>query len=213
MTRWAREVDPERVLPEYPRPQLVRPGWTILNGPWSYAVTPFVDGDPQTRDEIWAHGLRHPWRTSIDRMTGDLWIGDVGQGDWEELDVARAGARGLDFGWRRWEGRHCFEPATGCDPAGVTLPVAEYGHGAGCSVIGGPVYRGAAMPALRGAALFADYCSGTLWAIDSTDDGAQQPTVLLETRASVSSIGTDEAGEVYLTDLAGGTVLRLVTGG
>jgi glucose/arabinose dehydrogenase len=162
--------------------------------------------------EILHSGLRNPFRDSIDPLTGDLWIGDVGQGDWEEVDVARAGARGLDFGWRRWEGRHCFEPATGCDPGGVTLPVAEYGHGAGCSVIGGVVYRGAAIPALRGAYLFADFCSGTLWAIDSTDDGAQQPTVLLETGASVSSIGTDEAGGVYLTDLAGGRVLRLVAG-
>ena len=163
--------------------------------------------------EILHSGLRNPFRDSIDPLTGDLWIGDVGQGDWEEVDVARAGARGLDFGWRRWEGRHCFEPATGCDPAGVTLPVAEYGHGAGCSVIGGVVYRGAAIPALRGAYLFSDFCSGTLWAIDSTDDGAQQPAVLLETGASVSSIGTDEAGEVVLTDLGSGELLRLVPAG
>jgi glucose/arabinose dehydrogenase len=163
--------------------------------------------------EILHSGLRNPFRDSIDPLTGDLWIGDVGQGDWEEVDVARAGARGLDFGWRRWEGRHCFNPATGCDPDGVTQPVTEYGHGAGCSVIGGVVYRGSELLALRGGYLFSDYCSGTLWAIDSTEDSAQEPVVMLETGASISSIGADEAGEVYLTDLAGGTVLRLVAGG
>ena len=81
--------------------------------------------------------------------------------------MARAGARGLDFGWRRWEGRHCYNPSTGCDPAGVTAPVAEYPHPTGCAIIGGVVYRGAAIPALRGGYLFSDYCSGTLWAIDA----------------------------------------------
>ena len=180
----------------------------------AYAIpadNPFVTTD-LARPEILHFGLRNPFRDSIDPLTGDLWIGDVGQGDWEEVDVARAGVRGLDFGWHRWEGRHCFNPRTGCDPAGVTMPVTEYGHGAGCSVIGGVVYRGAAISGLRGAYLFSDYCSGTLWAIDSTDQGAQQPAVLHETGASVSSIGTGEDGEVYLTDLAGGRVLRLVTG-
>jgi glucose/arabinose dehydrogenase len=176
------------------------------------ADNPFA-GSADARPEILHLGLRNPFRNSIDPLTGDLWIGDVGQGDWEEVDVARAGARGLDFGWRRWEGRHCFEPATGCDPDGVTPPVAEYGHGAGCSVIGGVVYRGEAIPALRGGYLFSDYCSGTLWAIDSTDDGAQEPVVILETGATISAIGTGEDGEVYLTDLAGGRLLRLVAGG
>ncbi|HYO43649.1 MAG TPA: PQQ-dependent sugar dehydrogenase [Candidatus Limnocylindrales bacterium] len=176
------------------------------------ADNPWANGDDQL-PEILHFGLRNPFRSSIDPLTGDLWIGDVGQGAWEEVDVARAGARGLDFGWRRWEGRHCFEPSTGCDPDGVTMPVAEYGHGAGCSVIGGVVYRGAAIPALRGAYLFSDYCSGTLWAIDSTDDGAQQPTVLLETGSSISAIGAGDDGEVYLTDLARGNVLRLLAGG
>ena len=147
------------------------------------------------------------------RSTGTLWIGDVGQNTWEEVDAAPADARGLDFGWRRWEGRHCYEPAEGCDPAGVTQPLAEYGHGAGCSVIGGVVYRGSAIPALRGAYLFSDYCSGTLWAIDAGLDAPQAPITLLETGRSISSIGTDEAGEVVLTDLGGGELLRLVPAG
>jgi len=173
------------------------------------ADNPFV-GQSGARPEILHYGLRNPFRVSVDPVTGTLWIGDVGQNLWEEVDAAPANARGLDFGWRRWEGSHCYEPATGCEPAGVTMPVAEYGHGAGCSVIGGVVYRGNAIPALRGAYLFSDYCSGTLWAIDAGTDAPQAPVTLLETGRSISSIGTDEAGEVYLTDLAHGDLLKLV---
>ena len=181
----------------------------------AYAVpadNPFL-GRSDARPEILHYGLRNPFRASVDPVTGTLWIGDVGQNAWEEVDAAPADARGLDFGWRRWEGRHCFEPAEGCDPAGVTQPLAEYGHGAGCSVIGGVVYRGSAIPALRGAYLFTDYCSGTLWAIDAGLDAPQAPITLLETGRSISSIGTDEAGEVVLTDLGGGGLLRLVPAG
>ena len=172
------------------------------------ADNPYAGGGG--RPEVYEIGLRNPFRNSVDAATGDIWIGDVGQGSWEEIDVARAGAGGLDFGWRRWEGRHCFNPATDCDPAGVTMPVTEYGHGEGCSVIGGVVYRGEAIAALRGAYLFSDYCSGTLWAIDAGLDAAQAPITLLETGSSISSIGLGDDGEVYLTDLAGGRVLKLV---
>lgn len=186
-----------------------------LGGGLAYAIpadNPFA-GRGDARPEILHLGLRNPFRASIDPATGDLWIGDVGQNAWEEVDVARAGAAGLDFGWRRWEAGHCFDPPTGCDPAGVTMPVAEYGHGLGCSVIGGVVYRGDAIPALRGAYLFSDYCTGTLWALDAAADGAQAPVTILETGASVSSIGAGEDGEVYLTDLGRGRVLRLVASG
>jgi glucose/arabinose dehydrogenase len=174
------------------------------------ADNPFADG-AAGRPEILHLGLRNPFRASVDAATGDLWIGDVGQNAWEEVDVAPAGSRGLDFGWRRWEGRHCYDPspAAGCSEEGVTMPVTEYPHGAGCSVIGGVVYRGEAIPALRGAYVFGDYCAGTLWAIDAGLDAQQAPVTLLETGRQVSSIGTDEAGEIVLTDL-GGTVLRLV---
>jgi len=173
---------------------------------------PFVQTEG-ARPEVLHYGLRNPFRDSVDLETGALWIGDVGQSAWEEVDVAPAGAAGLDFGWHRWEGRHCYDPATGCDPAGVTLPVTEYGHDAGCSIIGGVVYRGDEIPALRGAYLFSDYCSGTLWAIDATADGPQTPTVLLQTGRNISSIGTDDAGEVYLTDISGGNLLRLTAAG
>ncbi len=180
----------------------------------AYAIppdNPFV-GRPGALPEILHFGLRNPFRDSVDPVTGDLWIGDVGQNSWEEVDVARSGSHGLDFGWRRWEGRHCSDPSGGCDPAGVTMPVAEYSHAAGCSVIGGVVYRGSAIPSLRGAYLFSDYCSGTLWAIDAGVDTAQTPTRLMDTGLSVGAIGTGEDGEVYLTDLASGRLIRLVAG-
>jgi len=174
------------------------------------ADNPFVGRDG-ARPEILHSGLRNPFRDGFDPATGDLWIGDVGQNAWEEIDVARAGAKGLDFGWRRWEGLHCFDPPTDCDPSGVTMPVAEYGHDAGCAVIGGVVYRGAALPALQGRYLFSDNCSGTLWWIDAGDDTPQVPHLLMETGASVSAVSTGDDGEVYLTDL-GGRVLELVPG-
>lgn len=174
---------------------------------------PFVD-QPGARPEILHLGLRNPYRASVDGPTGDLWIGDVGQNRREEVDVAPAGARGLDFGWRRWEGTRCYEPREGCDPAGVTQPVAEYDHaGGGCSVVGGVVYRGEAIPALRGGYLFADYCTGTLWAIDAGRRGPQEPVVLLETGRRPASIGQGEDGEVLLTDHGGGELLRLVPAG
>ena len=179
-------------------------------GDRTYAIppdNPFVDR-ADARPEILHYGLRNPFRDSIDPATGNLWIGDVGQGAWEEVDVAPAGARGLDFGWHRWEGSHCFDPPAGCDPAGVTMPVTEYAHGDGCAIIGGVVYHGQAIPALRGAYLFSDNCSGTLWAIDAGLDAPQAPIVLMETGRSISSFGVDDTGEVYLTDL-GGTLLRL----
>jgi glucose/arabinose dehydrogenase len=116
---------------------------------------PFLS-TPSARPEIWLTGLRNPWRIRFDRANGDLWIGDVGQGDWEEIDVVRAGMKGLDFGWNIMEGAHCFRGGT-CDMTGLTLPVAEYAHDVGCSVTGGGVYRGAAFPALTGWYLLSDY--------------------------------------------------------
>jgi glucose/arabinose dehydrogenase len=171
-------------------------------------------GRDDARPEILHFGLRNPFRSSVDQETGAVWIGDVGQGAWEEIDVAPADARGLDFGWRRWEGRHCYDEGAGCDDTGVTMPITEYPHGDdGCSVIGGVVYRGDAIPALRGAYLFGDYCSGRLWAIDAGLDGAQPPILVAETGRSISAIGLDEDGEVVMTDLAGGELVRLVPEG
>jgi glucose/arabinose dehydrogenase len=110
------------------------------------------------RPGIWLTGLRNPWRMRFDPATGDLWIGDVGQNAWEEIDVARAGAKGLDYGWNTMEGFHCFHPPAGCDQTGLTLPVAEYGHDLGCAVIGGVVVRDARQAGLDGRYLFGDAC-------------------------------------------------------
>ena len=173
---------------------------------------PLLD-DADAAPEIFLTGLRNPWRMAFDRATGDLWIGDVGQGSWEEVNVARAGERGLNFGWRRMEGAECYD--TGCDVSAYTMPVAVYGHDLGCSVTGGAVYRGAAVPTLVGGYLYADYCSGNVWVLDPALD-RDRPSggrLVLESGRSISSIGEDEAGELFVTDLSSGEVLRVVPAG
>jgi glucose/arabinose dehydrogenase len=173
------------------------------------ADNPFL-GRSGAEPEIFLTGLRNPWRMSFDRATGDLWIGDVGQNRFEEVDVVRAGSRGgQNFGWNRMEGNHCYPSGDSCDKTGLAPPVAEYSHAFGCSVTGGNVYRGNGSPALAGAYLFADYCSGNVWAIDSRADRATQLTIVAQTGRSISSFGEDAGGELYVTDLAG-ALLRVV---
>jgi glucose/arabinose dehydrogenase len=170
---------------------------------------PFV-GRAGARAEIWAYGLRNPWRFSFDRASGDLWIGDVGQGAIEEVDRWPAGSpAGPNFGWNTMEASACFNPAEGCDPAGLVPPVAEYGHDRGCSITGGYVYRGVGVPGLAGTYLYADYCAGTIWGLEAAA-GKPAPRVLLDSGLSVASFGEDEAGELYVVDLAGGRLLRVV---
>jgi glucose/arabinose dehydrogenase len=155
--------------------------------------------------EIRATGLRNPWRFSVDRATGDVFIGDVGQGTWEEVDVLPAGQGGWDFGWSVMEGPDCFE-AEECDREGLTLPVASYGRDSGCTVIGGYVYRGEEYPGLTGAYLFGDYCAGTLWALSAADavaDGTAEAEVVGSFDGNLSSFGQDESGEVYALGLNG----------
>lgn len=168
------------------------------------------------RPEIWLTGLRNPWRFAFDQATGDLWIGDVGQGDWEEVDLAPAGVGGLDLGWDRMEGSHCFEPKTGCPTDGLVLPVTEYGHDEGCTIIGGAVYRGADQALLAGGYLFGDYCSGRLWAISAAEaavaiatGGALDPIRVGTAGAGLAGFGEDEAGELYVANLDG-TISRVV---
>jgi glucose/arabinose dehydrogenase len=173
----------------------------------SPAGNPFVAGGG--RPEIWLTGVRNPWRDSFDRATGDLWIGDVGQGAWEEVDVARAGVGGLNLGWNRMEGNHCYKPDTGCDQSGLTAPVTEYGHDLGCTVVGGYVYRGIAQPALAGVYLFADYCSGRIFAIDPSTDTFREPVQVGNGRDGITSFGEDTAGELYITHV-NGDVSRIV---
>ena len=176
------------------------------------AGNPFV-GRAGALGEIWAYGLRNPWRFSFDRSTGDLWIGDVGQGSIEEVDRWPADApAGPNFGWNTMEASACFDPPEGCDATGLVLPVAEYGHDRGCSVTGGYVYRGPAVAGLGGTYLYADYCSGTIWGLDAGSAPAA-PRVLLQSGLAVASFGEDEAGELYVVDLAGGGVFRVVAPG
>ena len=181
----------------------------------AYALPPDnpygVDGrDPGAGlPEIWAIGLRNPWRFSFDAQTGDLYIGDVGQNSYEEIDWQPADSRGGEnYGWNVMEGRHCY--GGDCDPSGFVEPIAEYGHGSGsCSVTGGYVYRGAAQPALQGTYVFSDYCSGIVWAIRAAER-TDEPKQVLESGLSVSSFGTDEDGELYLADLNDGGIYHVL---
>jgi hypothetical protein len=186
-----------------------------VDGTTGYAIppdNPFVT-DPNARGEIWAIGLRNPWRFSFDRQTGDLYIADVGQGLWEEVDVAAAPAagRGVNYGWDVMEGRHCYPGGT-CNQSGLTLPVLEYSHGDGCSITGGYVYRGTRVPALAGHYLYSDYCTGFIrsfrymggQAIDLRDWTAQ-----LDPGGNVSSFGEDGRGELYVV-VHGGDLYRVV---
>jgi glucose/arabinose dehydrogenase len=174
---------------------------------------PFV-GDEERRPEIWAYGLRNPWRFSFDRQTADLFIGDVGQNELEEIDVLPAGTpTGANLGWRIMEGSRCFLTED-CDTEGLLPPVAEYATAEGCAVTGGYVYRGERFPALRGGYLFADFCGGQIWGLnaDKARQGSAVPRLLLRTDFRISSFGEDEAGELYVTDLLGDTVYSIEAG-
>jgi glucose/arabinose dehydrogenase len=154
------------------------------------------------RPEIWAYGLRNPWRYSFDPATGDLWIADVGQDAWEEIDVQPAGTPGgQNYGWNVMEGMHCYPPNSSCTPTG-TPPIAEYGHDLGCAIVGGYVYRGAGVPALQGVYLFADECSGRIWALYPGQNGWQRAE-LMQAKFHISSFGRDDTGEVYVVSLEG----------
>ncbi len=170
-----------------------------------------VSGDSAT-NEIWATGLRNPWRFRFDRKTNDLWIADVGQDLFEEIDyvpAAQVSVGGLNFGWPIMEGAHCRGDQA-CDTAGLQQPEFEYGHaGNGCSITGGSVYRGQAYPQLQGVYFYADFCSGNIWAYWRGTDGAAHNERVLPNAAAVASFGEDEAGELYVADF-GGAIHRLV---
>ncbi|MDH4334731.1 MAG: PQQ-dependent sugar dehydrogenase [Chloroflexota bacterium] len=172
------------------------------------AGNPFVGGG--ALPEIWAYGLRNPWRFSFDRVYGDLYIADVGQGSWEEIDRQPGDSPGGEnYGWNVMEGRHCSSP--GCDQAGLVKPIAEYDHSLGCSVTGGYVYRGSLQPDLAGIYVFADLCSGRLFTLH-VDEGTITPKEVLQQPIRISSFGEDEAGEIYLVDLGGGLYRVVVDG-
>jgi glucose/arabinose dehydrogenase len=162
-------------------------------------------------DLVWAFGLRNPWRFSFDRATHDLWIGDVGQDRYEEIDRSKApnAGKGVNYGWRQLEGNSCYNPSSGCFTRGKTMPLAVYGHGLDCSVTGGYVYRGATYPDLAGVYLFGDYCSGRIWGLDAAGANSQSPVLLKDTSFLISSFGEDQAGNVYVIDHNGGSVWRI----
>jgi len=182
--------------------------------PYGTEQNPFV-GQQGARPEIWAYGLRNPWRFAFDRATGDLFIADVGQSAREEVDFQVAGSTGgQNYGWNVMEGSTCYSPPSGCNTSGKVLPIIEYAHGSGdCSITGGYRYRGTANPAIVGAYFYGDYCSGRIWS--ATKSGATWSSALeLDTTLNISTFGEDAAGELYVAHLgfaAGqGAIYRIV---
>ena len=195
---------------------------TTLGGTGLYAIppdNPFTEGDvlidlfraseedfaeyhPTARPEVWDYGLRNPWQFSFDRETGDLWIGDVGQNYWEEVDLGPAGyGGGVNWGWKFLQGSHCFPMSLESCPLVGTLPVAEYEHAAekSCTIVGGHVYRGGDFQNLNGIYFHSDYCSGKVWGIAAGEDGNWAYQQLLDTGLLVTGAGEDEAGNIYFT--------------
>lgn len=156
--------------------------------------------------EIFAWGFRNPWRFSFDRETGELWLGDVGQNAWEEVDLVELSG---NYGWNQREGAHCFEPQEGCSIDNID-PIAEYGHDLGNSITGGYVYRGSAIPDLAGFYLFADFGSGRIWAISSASEQGTEPDELLATGLNIASFAESNSGELFIVDLSTGTMHRIV---
>jgi len=176
------------------------------------ASNPLEDGPGGDCDEIWATGLRNAWRFSFDRGTGDLFIGDVGQGSWEEIDhQPAASAGGENYGWRCYEGNATFN-TTGCAGAGAyDFPIFTYVNNGDCSVTGGFVYRGSQFPALLGRYIFADYCSGTFWDLESSGESWNDTEHTdLAPNFSVSTLGENAAGEIFVAYLGAGEVYRLL---
>jgi glucose/arabinose dehydrogenase len=182
-----------------------------------YAVpsdNPFA-GRPPALPEIWAYGLRNPWRFAFDRTTGDLFIADVGQGEWEEIDVGLASRRGGEnYGWNVTEGSHCFQPSSGCSMSGITLPVLEYDHSQGCSVTGGVVYRGCRLPGYQGTYFYSDYCSAIVrsFRLDSAGRATEPRDWTMALGRGLdrpTSFGVDADGEIYMVD-QNGTIYRVV---
>ena len=179
-----------------------------IDSPSPYGIpadNPFViiDGLP----EVWAYGLRNPWRFSFDSLTGDLYIADVGQQQWEEIDFLPAGSLGgSNFGWDIYEGAHLFR---GAEDPGIPLifPIAEYSRDGGCSVTGGYVYRGAALASWQGVYIYGDFCSGKVWGLLRAESGEWRNALLFDLDVLITSFGLDESGELYLVDRNGSIYL------
>ena len=167
--------------------------------------------DPNVKKEIWAYGLRNPWRFSFDKLTHDLYVGDVGQSAREEVNFQLANSTGgQNYGWRVMEGSICYnDPSNGCDQSGKILPVAEYDHTLGCSITGGYVYRGSNFPSLNGYYFYGDYCSGRFFSLYNDPTLGWTPAQLLDTPYNISTFGEDEQGELYLADHSAGKIYNV----
>jgi glucose/arabinose dehydrogenase len=167
------------------------------------STNPFAGGGGLP--EIWAYGFRNPFRFSFERGTGRLFIGDVGQDKYEEIDIGQSGG---NFGWNVMEGMHCYNPSSGCNMSGLVLPIAEYDHTEGDAIIGGYVYKGSSIPSLADAYLFSDNGSGTIWKLVESPPGTWTRTTLISSNRAISSLGQDVSGEIYFVDYSG-SVLKL----
>jgi glucose/arabinose dehydrogenase len=184
----------------------------VESGAIPYAIpedNPFVN-EPGFLPEIWALGLRNPWRFSFDRELGDLYIADVGQDSFEEVNVqSRVSPGGENYGWNIMEGLHCFLAAD-CDQAGLALPAAVYSHGAGeCSITGGFVYRGQEFSGLQGVYLYGDLCSGKIWGLRSVGD-AWENKLVLDSELTISTFGEDEEGNLFVADFTAGDIYKII---
>jgi glucose/arabinose dehydrogenase len=156
---------------------------------------PFAD-DPNAMGEIWAYGLRNPWRFSFGPLNGDLWVGDVGQNAYEEIDLVK---RGGNYGWKVMEGFHCYGRADGtCDQSGIELPIAEYDRNGGCSVTGGYVYRGPRLRQLLGAYVYGDFCSGKIWALRHDGSRVTEQMMIADTSLRISAFAQTPSGEIFI---------------
>lgn len=164
------------------------------------ADNPFAENKHGYRQEIWAYGLRNPWRFSFDTENGQLWTADVGQNKYEEINIIEPGG---NYGWNTMEGLHCFDPSSGCEEEGLILPVFEYGRNEGVSVTGGFVYRGPSLKKLQGKYIYADFVTARIWSLDLSDKGNPVNTELLKANFPVSSFGTDQKGELYICGFDG----------
>jgi glucose/arabinose dehydrogenase len=183
---------------------IVRIDVNAQEGGLNYGIpsdNPFVNNTEGNREEIYAYGLRNPWRFSFDSETGTLWTGDVGQNRAEEIDII---TKGGNYGWRLMEGFECFNPANGCDKTGLELPVLEYTHDSGnVSVTGGFVYRGSQLEELQGFYIYGDFVSGRIWTLDTADTGNPVVNELVKAPFNISSFGIDQQNELYLCGFDG----------
>ncbi|MCE1163975.1 MAG: PQQ-dependent sugar dehydrogenase [Bacteroidetes bacterium] len=170
-------------------------------------TNPFYNNPTAGKEELYAWGLRNPWKFTQDATTGLIYVGDVGQSAWEEIDILQ---NGKNYGWRQMEGFACYNPSTGCDTSGKTLPIKVYGHTSGsCSITGGYVYRGARRPELRGAYIYGDYCSGFIWMLRYNNGTVSSDSLLTQRSISLGAIGVDKNNEMYfLQTSAGGKIYR-----